>query len=93
MGILERLDEVGKMLYPDVNYERVSKCIKLPKKMYNERKDNKIRSFLSTKAFSSISYLFCNKHKHLFFNSQQAPLASRSESLLKTSSKNVLYVL
>ena len=43
MGILERLDEIGKMLYPDVNYERVSKCIKLSKKMYNERKDNKIR--------------------------------------------------
>ena len=43
MGILERLDEIGKMLYADVNYERVSKCIKLSKKMYNERKDNKIR--------------------------------------------------
>ena len=42
MGILERLDEVGKMLYPDVNYERVSNCIKLSKKMYHERKDNKI---------------------------------------------------
>ena len=42
MGILERLDETGKMLYPDVNYERVSNCIKLSKKMYHESKDNKI---------------------------------------------------
>ena len=42
MGILERLDEVGKMLYPDVNYERVSICIKSSKKMYRERNNNKI---------------------------------------------------
>ena len=49
MGILERLDEIGKMLYPDVNYERVSICIILSKKMYRERKDNKICSFLRKK--------------------------------------------
>ena len=38
MRILKRLDKVGKMLYPDVNYECVI-CIILSKKMYRERKD------------------------------------------------------
>ena len=37
MGILERLDEVGKMLYPNVNY-----CMKLYEivKVFHERNNN-----------------------------------------------------
>ena len=36
MGILERLDEVGKMLYPNVNYEHVWNCMKLSKYFMKE---------------------------------------------------------
>ena len=60
MGVLERLDEVGKMLYPNVNYEHV----RVEEKQTSRRPE--VRALFEYASFSGFPKRVFSKAKNVF---------------------------